>query len=105
MPGGAPRHTSDDIFDAVVELRERVSRLEERVETLSREVEAIASIKADIASINQKVEDLDKKLDEFMQMYIKQLASNHRMLKFVLMLVGMVLSFLAALFGLHWAPP
>jgi len=102
--GGDPR-TNEEIYDAITELRERVSRLEERVDILSKEVEAIATIKQDIAMLSQKLDDLDRKFDDFKDMYIKQLASNHRMLKFVLMLIGMVLSFVAAMFGLHWKPP
>lgn len=95
----------DDVYKSIEELRERVTRLEERVDLLTRELESIDRLQAQVSAMSQKVDDIDKKLDEFMKIYMRQLSSNHRMLKFVLMLIGMILSFLAALFGLHWYPP
>ena len=97
--------TRAEIYEAITELRERVTRLEERVELLTKEVESINKLEQRVARMEQKLDDVDSKLDDFINMYMKQLASNHRMLKFTLMLVGMILSFIAAMFGLHWKPP
>jgi len=97
--------TRAEIYEAITELRERVSRLEERVDLLTKEVESINKLEQRVARIDQKLDDVDNKLESFIEMYTRQLASNHRMLKFVLMLVGMILSFVAAMFGLHWKPP
>lgn len=105
MAPEATRKPGDGTYDAVLELRERVSRLEERVDYLSREIEELASIRSDIARLSQKVDDVDKKLDAFMNIYAKQLTSNHKMLKFVTVILAMILSFLAAIFGFHWTPP
>lgn len=95
----------DDIYTEIAELKERVTRLEERVDTLSKELASIDDLRSRVAAMNQKLDDLDEKLDKFMEMYMSQLSSNHRLLKFVLALIGMILSFLAAILGLHWTPP
>ena len=96
--------TSDEIYEAISELRERVTRLEERVDILASELQEIHGMKSDLAAVKQRVEDIDRKIDDFKQILLRQQVANHRLLKWVLALVGMVLSFVAAMMGIRWAP-
>ena len=98
-------HTSDEIYEAIAELRERVARLEQRVDTLTAEIREIREIKTDVVATKQRVEDIDKKLDNFIALYMKQQVSNHKLLKWFAIILGLFLSFLAAVLGLDWRPP
>jgi len=95
---------TSDIYNDIVELRERVARLEARVAEIEEDIGSLASMKTEVASIKQKIDDIDNKLDTFINIYSKQLTSNHKLLKFIIILVGMMLSFMAAVLGVHWKP-
>lgn len=68
--------TSNDLYTIVMDIRERLARVE------------------------QRVEDMDNELK-----YIKKLlVQRNGYMKWMFIMLGMILSFIAALFGLGWRP-
>lgn len=81
MGGDPTPHIDNDLRMAIMELRERVARLE------------------------QRVEDIDKKLDNIMEHYLSQRPSLNGVFKWVVITLGLVFSFIAAVLGVRWNPP
>jgi len=54
-----------------------------------------------LARLEQKVEDLEKKIDELTQM----ITQHNGYFKWMAIMMSIVLSFVAAMFGLGWRPP
>lgn len=69
-------HTSNDLYTIVIDMRERLARVE------------------------QKVEDMESEIK-----YIKKLlVQRNGYMKWMIVMLGMILSFIAALFGIGWKP-
>ena len=76
----------------------RVSRLEEHYDELVKE---LIKINERLARIETRLDNIEQDIDELKQVVNKR----NGYLKFTLVLLGMVLSFVAAMFGLGWRPP
>ena len=68
--------TNNDLYEIIMDMRERLAKVE------------------------QKVEDMDNEIK-----YIKKLLiQRNGYMKWMFIMLGMILSFIAALFGLGWRP-
>ena len=75
--------------DEIKELKKRIDELEERIDTINTK----------LSVIGERV----IRIDEDVKFIKKQIISNGR--KYTLYVLAMVLSFIAAVLGLHWVPP
>ena len=84
-------------------MRWRIGEVEKRLEKLEESVEGIrqrvAALKGEVDNLTQLVHDIRDDV-KFIK---KQMISNGR--KYTLYVLAMVLSFIAAVLGLHWMPP
>ena len=65
------------VEDKIMELIERVSKLESQVEDLKGEIKALKTI----------------------------ILKRNSLMKYTIIILGMLMSFIAAMFGLGWRPP
>ena len=76
----------------------RVTRLEEHYDELVRE---LIKINERLARIETRLDNIEQDIDELKQTVNKR----NGYLKFIIVMVGMVLSFVATMFGMGWRPP
>lgn len=96
---------SSDIYDAIVELRERVTRLETQVETLASQVEQIQRLAETIAVLKERLDNIDEKLDTMNMEFNSLCNCANKVSKITTRLIILFLSFIAALLGVQWVHP
>ena len=84
--GGVP------IEEVLQLINQRLERLESKVDDIDRRV---ARLEAKMDDVSSEVQQLRRVLN----------AARNATWKWILALIGMILSFVAALFGLGWRPP
>ena len=76
-----------------------MKRLNDKVEHLEQRIDG--EVLRRIDRLEEKIDRIDQRLD---RLATKQV-SNGNTLKYIVVLLGMILSFLAAFFGFHWRMP
>lgn len=93
---------STDVWREIVE---RLARVEQRVEDVEEE---IRDLKRLIESRNSCIDDLERRMSR-VEVEVSDLkrivAQRNGYFKWITVILAMILSFVAALFGLGWKPP
>ena len=76
-----------------------MKRVEDKVDIIEERLNN--EVLARIQHLEEKIDRIDSRLDK---LFLKQ-SSNGNMLKYITIILGMILSFLAAFLGFHWRMP
>ena len=96
MAGGGRRDGYDpDVFSTVLELSERVSKVEQEVKDLKEEVREFRNVIRD---------EMRKLEDEIRSLRMTEERRNGFM-RYMIIILIIILSFVAAVLGVKWHPP
>lgn len=80
---------------------ERLARIEAKLESVEQDIK---ELKKTVDYLDKKVEKIDV-LEAKLDIIAKSMNKRNNYMKFTIVLLGIILSFVAAMFGLGWRPP